>query len=93
MSLAAITEHAGILELSSGSALYWLRGHLWIGAHPYALVTNAAGEFELAQVPAGTYELVCWAPSWHISWRNSPASHLRHGLASDRRTPTRPAGK
>src|SRR5262249_35026691 len=33
-------EHPGILELSSGSALYWLRGHLWVGEHPYAVVTN-----------------------------------------------------
>jgi hypothetical protein len=62
-------EQPGILELSSGSALYWLRGHLWIGEHTYAVVTNAAGEFELAQVPAGTYELVSWMPSWHIKRR------------------------
>ena len=68
-SPAASWNSPGILELSSGSALYWLRGHLWIGEHPYAAVTNAAGEFELAQVPAGTYELVCWMPSWHVKRR------------------------
>jgi hypothetical protein len=62
-------DQPGILELSSGSALYWLRGYLWIGEHPYAAATNAAGEFQLDQVPAGAYELVCWSPNWRIKRR------------------------
>ncbi len=60
---------SGILELSSGSALFWLRAHLWIGEHPYATLTDAAGAFELPQVPAGNYELVCWSPNWKIKRR------------------------
>jgi hypothetical protein len=59
----------GILELSSGSALYWLRGYLWISEHPYAAITNATGEFELTEVLADKYEVVCWAPNWHIKRR------------------------
>lgn len=68
-------EHAGILELASGSAYFWTRGHLWVGDHPYATLTDASGRFLLEQVPAGDYEVVCWLPNWRINHRErSPES-------------------
>jgi len=59
-------EDSGIVELSSGAGLFWQRSFLWVGNHPYAAITNAAGEFELRDVPAGDYDIVCWSPNWHI---------------------------
>ena len=40
-------DQAGMIELTSGSALYWLRGHLWVGDHPYAAFTDAEGALRL----------------------------------------------
>lgn len=56
----------GVVELSSGSRFYWLRGSVFVSDHPYAVVTGADGGFAFTDVPDGEYEAVCWAPNWHI---------------------------
>jgi hypothetical protein len=56
----------GVVELSSGSAYYWLRAYLVVSDHPYVAVTGADGSFELDQVPDGEYELVAWKASWQV---------------------------
>src|SRR5262249_20873702 len=61
----------GHVELISGAGHYWMRGHLFVVAHPYYTNSDAAGRFTLAQVPPGEYELVCWHPNWH------PGTHER----------------
>lgn len=57
---------AGVVELSSGSGYYWLRGYLLVSDHPYAAVTNASGTADFPQVPDGEYDAVCWVPNWHV---------------------------
>jgi hypothetical protein len=54
----------GIVELSSAANYYWMRGYLFVVEHPYYTRTDREGRFELKDVPAGHYEIVCWAPSW-----------------------------
>lgn len=54
----------GIVELSSAAGSYWQRAYLHVAEHPYYTHTNAAGRFELSQIPPGRYELVCWLPNW-----------------------------
>jgi hypothetical protein len=54
----------GLVELSSGAGYYWMRGYLFVDEHPYYTRTDAQGRFELPQVPAGRYQLICWLPSW-----------------------------
>jgi hypothetical protein len=60
---------AGVVDLTSGAGYYWLHGHLFVAEHPYYAQTDADGRFRLEQVPAGTYELVCWMPSWVVTHR------------------------
>jgi hypothetical protein len=60
---------AGIVDLTSGAGYLWLHGHLFVAEHPYYAQTDADGRFTLAHVPAGTYELVCWMPSWIVTRR------------------------
>ncbi len=57
-------REAGLVELSSGAGYYWMRGYLFVDDHPYYARTDAAGRFQLPQVPAGRYEVVCWIPNW-----------------------------
>lgn len=57
---------AGIVELSSGSGYYWLRGYLLVSDHPYAAVTGPDGGFHFPPVPDGAYEAVCWVANWQV---------------------------
>jgi hypothetical protein len=54
----------GIVELSSASGYFWMRGYVFVMDHPYVCRTDAKGAFMLPEVPAGAYELVCWLPNW-----------------------------
>lgn len=56
----------GIVELTSATGAYWCRAHLIVSDTPYLSRTNDRGEFRLTDVPAGSYELVCWMPNWRI---------------------------
>ena len=38
----------------------WMQGWIVVAENPYYAVTNEAGEFELTNVPPGTYELAFW---------------------------------
>jgi plastocyanin len=38
----------------------WMSAWFVVVDHPYYAVTNAEGEFSLADVPPGTYTLTCW---------------------------------
>lgn len=58
---------AGMVELSSGSGHFWMRGYLAVSDHPYVGVSNENGEVRFDRVPDGTYELVCWKANWHIA--------------------------
>jgi hypothetical protein len=55
----------GLIALGSNAGWYWMQAHLFVADHPYYTLTDSQGHFELAQVPAGRYELVCWMPNWH----------------------------
>lgn len=67
-------DRLGEVELISGMGHFWMRGHIFVVAHPYYTRTDATGRFKLPQVPAGAYQLVCWHPNWR------PASHERDGM-------------
>lgn len=57
-------HRCGIVELSSAAGYYWMRAYLFVSDHPYCTHTDAQGRFRFEQVPAGTYEVVCWLPNW-----------------------------
>ena len=38
----------------------WMRAFIGVASHPYFDVTDADGEFELKQVPPGTYTVETW---------------------------------
>lgn len=57
-------DACGRVELSSAAGFPWQAADLFVCDHPYYMVSGADGSYEFAQVPAGTYELVVWHPSW-----------------------------
>ncbi len=50
-------DTAGIVELTSGSGYFWNAVDLCVRVDPYATLTDAQGNYELPQVPAGNYAL------------------------------------
>lgn len=38
----------------------WMRAYLFVLAHPYFQVTSKSGDFELANIPPGTYTIEAW---------------------------------
>jgi hypothetical protein len=67
---------AGLVELSSGSGYYWLRGYLLVSDHPYAAASGPDGAINLPQVPDGEYEASCWVPNWHVERRENDPERL-----------------
>jgi hypothetical protein len=47
------------IALSCG-AHSWMKGNLWVFAHPYFAVTDANGNFEIKFAPAGNQNFVVW---------------------------------
>jgi hypothetical protein len=60
-------ERNGLVEFSSASGCYWMRGYLFVDDHPYYTRSDSEGRFRLEHVPAGRYQLVCWLPNWNIT--------------------------
>lgn len=59
-------DRPGLVELRSGCGYFWMRAYLFVDHHPYYCRPDAEGRFRLAGVPAGSYELVAWHPSWQV---------------------------
>jgi hypothetical protein len=38
----------------------WMKGYIWVFGHPFFAVTDAEGNFEIKDAPAGTWNLVVW---------------------------------
>jgi hypothetical protein len=61
-------DTCGRVELTSAAGYYWQAADLFVCDHPYyALTTTPDGGFCFEQVPAGTYDLVVWHPSWIVT--------------------------
>ena len=38
----------------------WMKSWVLVSDHPYFAVTDKDGNFSIDDIPAGTYEVVCW---------------------------------
>jgi hypothetical protein len=75
-------DHSGVVDLSSAAGYFWMQAKLLVVEHPYYARTGSGGQFRLEHVPPGSYELVCWMPSWVVVRRErDPESGLISRLA------------
>ena len=59
ISKPKILRKAGLLSLEC-DAHDFMQAWIWVLEHPYAVVTDSDGSFELSDVPAGSYKLTVW---------------------------------
>jgi hypothetical protein len=56
----------GAVSLRCNAGHVWMNGEMIVAKHPYFAVTDEDGNFELSDVPAGTYEIVAWHEGWRV---------------------------
>src|SRR5262249_23131365 len=48
----------------------WERSWLYVSDHPYVAITNEKGEFQIKDVPPGTYDLRVWHEGWNVKGKD-----------------------
>lgn len=62
----------------------WMKGFLWVFAHPYFAVTDENGNFEIKNVPEGAQNLVVWHEAkGYVSGRNGQKINVQAGGVAD----------
>jgi hypothetical protein len=56
----------GVVDLRCNAGHVWMNGEVMVATNPYYAVTDAEGNFELTNVPAGQYEIVAWHEGWRV---------------------------
>ena len=56
----------GLVNLKCNGGHTWMNAEMLVVPHPYYAVTDAAGKFELSDVPPGKYEIVAWHEGWGV---------------------------
>lgn len=72
----SLGRRTGIIELRCNAGHPWMSAYVFVVNHPYYTVTNAAGRFELKDVPPGEYTLVCWHESWTPRFAKDPRGNI-----------------
>jgi len=66
MDVKRSMRKAGVVDLKCDAGHVWMNAETLVVQHPYYTVTNERGEFKLADVPPGEYEIVAWHEGWTI---------------------------
>lgn len=56
----------GLINLHCNGGHVWMNAEMIVAPHPYYVVTDESGHFELTSVPPGTYEIVAWHEGWNL---------------------------
>jgi plastocyanin len=60
MQIPQTMKRPGIVNVKCDAGHTWMAATIYVVEHPYYAVTDAAGKFDLKDVPPGTYTLVAW---------------------------------
>lgn len=63
MQIPQTMKKSGIVNVKCDAGHTWMAATIYVVEHPYYAVTDAAGKFDLKDVPPGTYTLVAWHES------------------------------
>jgi hypothetical protein len=57
----------GLVNLRCNGGHVWMNAEMMVVSHPYYAVTDESGQFELTNVPPGTYQIVAWHEGWGLA--------------------------
>jgi len=60
-----IMRRPGFYYVRCDAGHIWMSAYVWVTEHPYYALTDEKGNFELTDVPAGTYTLKFWHENWN----------------------------
>ena len=63
MRIPQTMKKPGVVSVKCDAGHTWMAATIYVVEHPYYAVTDAAGKFDLKDVPPGTYTLVAWHES------------------------------
>ena len=61
----------GLVNLRCNGGHVWMNADMFVVRHPYYTVTDDSGQFELTNVPPGTYQIVAWHEGWNTEKLNA----------------------
>ena len=67
----------GIHVIVDDAAHPWIESYVYVAEHPYVVLTDAAGRFQLTRVPVGAYQIRVWHPGIAESGDTSSGRPLR----------------
>ncbi len=53
-------KRVGLVNAKCDAGHTWMNGYVWVNQNPYYAVTDAAGNFEITDVPEGDYTVKVW---------------------------------
>lgn len=56
----------GLANVRCNGGHSWMNAEILVVSHPYYSVTDESGNFELADVPPGEYQIVAWHEGWRL---------------------------
>lgn len=59
-------QSPGLVNLKCNGGHVWMNAEMFVAPHPYYVVTDEKGKFELTDVPPGQYEIVAWHEGWGV---------------------------
>ncbi len=59
----------GLVHLRCNGGHVWMNAEMLVVTHPYYAVTDESGNFELTDIPPGTYQIVAWHEGWNLVGR------------------------
>jgi len=60
-------QSPGLVNLKCNGGHVWMNAEMFVAPHPYYMVTDDSGTFELTNVPPGQYVLVAWHEGWSVA--------------------------
>jgi hypothetical protein len=66
-----VMNREGLVDVRCNAGHVWMNAEMMVAAHPYYAVTDPDGNFEITQIPPGTYEIVAWHEGWRVVGESS----------------------